>query len=107
MRENSPSTKVSRPGEAFHQRLAAGDGFGIAVDAQHLAIGRFQNRLGVTAAAEGAVDIVGAIPGRQSRDHFRQHHRDVFAGKSHYEFSSRARASLAFIRATASASTGP
>ena len=48
------------------QRLAAGDGFGIAVDAQHAAIGGFQNGAGIAAAAESAVDIVRAIAGRRA-----------------------------------------
>ena len=63
MRENSPSTSVRRPAKCSHQRLAAGDGFGIAVDAQHAAIGGFQNGAGIAAAAESAVNIVRAVLG--------------------------------------------
>ena len=47
--------------EMRDQRLAARDGVGIAVDAQHAAIGGFQNGAGIAAAAERAVDIVRAV----------------------------------------------
>ena len=57
--------------EMLDQRLAARDGVGIAVDAQHAAIGGFQNGAGIAAAAEGAVDIVRAVARRQRRQHFR------------------------------------
>ncbi len=54
----------------LHQRLAPRDGVGIAVDAQEAAIGGFQNGAGITAAAEGAVDIGGAVMGMESLNHF-------------------------------------
>jgi hypothetical protein len=94
--------------ELLHQRLAAGYGFGIAVNAQHFAIGGFQNGPAVTAAAESTVNVMAAVFGAERRDHFRQHHRPVFCRiRRAHEFSSRARSSFAFMRATASASTGP
>ena len=69
-------------GEAFNQRLAARDGVGIAVDAQHAAVGGFQNGGGITTATKRAIDIRRAVAGRQHLDHFVQHHRDVAAHAS-------------------------
>ena len=52
--------------ETLHQRLAARDGFGIAINAGHVAIGGFQYRLAVAAAAESAVNVMGAVFRRQT-----------------------------------------
>ena len=62
-----------------HQRLAARDRIGIAVDAEHAAIAGFQHGARITAAAEGAVDVMGAVARVQRFQHFGQHDREVAA----------------------------
>src|SRR5262249_30740640 len=73
-------------------------GVRIAVDAEHAAIGGLEDRLCVAAAAEGAVDIMRAVPGRQHLEHFGEHHGKVAHAPSP---ASRAisRSRCAFMRA--------
>ena len=100
MCENSPCTKREPAAEMRHQLLAARDGIGIAVDAQHAAIGGFQNGAGIAAAAEGAVDIMRAVLGREHRQHFVQHHGKMAAHASpRASLASRVRASPSRARA--------
>ena len=44
-----------------HQLFAARDRIGIAVDAEHAAIAGFEDGARITAAAESAVDVMGAV----------------------------------------------
>ena len=52
MREREPA------GESLFQRHAASNGFGIAVDGEHFAIGALEKRLRSAAAAERTVDVM-------------------------------------------------
>ena len=90
----------------FDQLLAARDGFGIAVDAQHAAIGGFQDGAAVAAAAKGPVDIAAAVAGLKRRENFVQHNGQMTAHAPPPCAARRARSSRAFIRARASAWMG-
>ena len=93
--------------ETLHQRLAARDGGGIAVDAQHAAIGGFEDGGGIAAAAEGAVDILPAVARLQHLQHFVQHDRKMAARDAGHRASPpRSFSMRAFTRASASASMG-
>ena len=60
-----------------HQRRAAGDGVGIAVDGDHRAGGGVQDFSGVAAISEGGVKIGAAVDRGQCGDDFAQQHRRV------------------------------
>jgi hypothetical protein len=72
--------QLQAPGEAARQIGAVGDRLRIAVDAPHRAIRRLEQRPGITAAAEGAVDIDAAVARRQRLQHLAQQHRPMTAG---------------------------
>src|SRR5476651_224435 len=63
----------------LHQFGAARDRVGIAVDAEHAAIGGLEHGARVAAAAERAIDIVLAVLGRKHLQHFGEHHWNVAA----------------------------
>src|SRR6185437_5371905 len=89
-------------GEAFGQGAAAFDRIGVAVDAEHAAIGGFKNRAAVAAAAERAVDIVLAVLRREQAQHLGEHHRNMDAAHAPPSFAA---SNLALRRAMLSAST--
>ncbi len=88
-------------GKVLHEVLAARDGVGIAVDAEHAAIGGFEDGARIAAATERAVDIVRAVLGRQHLQHLREHHGAMAA----HGLTSLAASNFALRRATLSAST--
>src|SRR5579862_9409883 len=104
LRELAPHEREAAA-ELRHQILAARDGVGIAIDAEHAAIGGFENGAGIAAAAEGAVDIMLAVLGREQREHFVQHHGKMAAHVSPRESLAISRSRLALMRAMRSAST--
>src|SRR6202034_1464326 len=65
--------------ELRDQLLAARDGVGIAVDAEHAALGGAEDRARVAAAAEGRVDVARAVAGIERRDHLVEHDGDMAA----------------------------
>src|SRR5436190_14699536 len=67
---------------ALGERLAGGDGIGIAVDGDHLASGAIEERRRVAAAAEGAVDIAAAVARLERVDDFVQQHGNMTAHAS-------------------------
>ena len=83
------------------QRLAARDGVGIAVDAEDAAIGGLEDGAGISAAAEGAIDVVLAVLRREQLQHVGEHDGNVAA----HPPPSFAASKRAFMRATLSAST--
>src|SRR5690242_15016839 len=90
--------------ELRDQLLPARDGVGIAIDAEHAAVGGLENGARIAAAAEGAVDIVLAILGREQRQDFIQHHGKMAAHPSPRESLAISRSRLALMRAMRSAS---
>src|SRR6185437_14329475 len=64
------------------QSLACGYRIGIAVDRDHLARGAIEDRGGVAAGAERAVDITAAVARLQRIDHFVQEHGNMTAHAS-------------------------
>src|SRR6185295_10614708 len=86
--------------------LAARNGIRIAIDAQHFAIGGFEDGARVAATAERAVDIVPAVLRGQHRQHFTQHHWNMAVHGPPPLSLAISRSRNAFMRAMRSASMG-
>ena len=65
---------------ALGKRLAGGDGVGIAVDGDHLAVGAIEHRRRVAAGAERAVEIAAAVARLQRVDDFARENGDMAGG---------------------------